>query len=96
MDCPRYKAAGISSAHSSLEAAIVKFRTIAYMWQALTAKDMRMKGLSGRAFRLDEYVLDTTSTPSVNTVGQQNRSDSMGPIVKTRQYPFREDDCRAS
>lgn len=83
MDCPQYKAAGISSAHSSLDAAIAKFRTTAYMWQAMTAEDMRTKGLGRRSFRLDEeYGLDTTSRASHNTVGQRDRSQNMGSVVK--------------
>lgn len=63
IDCPPAKHAGISSAHASLEAAIAKFRMTAYMWQALTAEDMRMKGLGRRSFRLEEeWGIDTTSS----------------------------------
>ena len=62
IDCPPAKQAAISSAHSSLDAAIAKFRTTAYMWQALTAEDMRLKGLGRCSFRLDEeWSVDTTS-----------------------------------
>lgn len=83
IDCPHYKAAGISSAHSSLNAAIAKFRTTAYMWQALTAEDMRAKGLGRRSFRLEEeYGLDTTSRVSVNTIGQRDQSKYMGSVAK--------------
>lgn len=67
IDCPPIKHGGISSAHSSLDAAIAKFRMTAYMWQALTAEDMRMKGLKRRSFRLEEeWSADTTSSAFVN------------------------------
>lgn len=63
IDCPPAKHSGVSTAHASLEAAIAKFRMTAYMWQALTAEDMRMKGLGRRSFRLDEeWSADTTSS----------------------------------
>lgn len=54
IDCPPRKYGGLSSAHSSLEAAIAKFRTTAYMWQALTAEELRKDGLGRRSFRLEE------------------------------------------
>lgn len=54
IDCPPFKRGAISSAHSELDAAISKFRMTAYMWQALTAEDMRAKGLGRRSFRLEE------------------------------------------
>lgn len=54
IDCPPFKRGAISSAHSDLDAAIKKFRMTAYMWQALTAEDMRAKGLGRRSFRLEE------------------------------------------
>ncbi|KAE8449912.1 hypothetical protein EG329_007389 [Mollisiaceae sp. DMI_Dod_QoI] len=54
IDCPPNKRGAISSAHSDLDAAINKFRMTAYMWQALTAEDMRNKGLGRRSFRLEE------------------------------------------
>ncbi|EJD32777.1 hypothetical protein AURDEDRAFT_77464 [Auricularia subglabra TFB-10046 SS5] len=62
MDCPPHKARGISSAHSDLDAAIAKLRMAAYMWQALTAEDLRSKGLGRRSFRLEEeWAVDTVS-----------------------------------
>jgi hypothetical protein len=62
IECPPAKYGGYSSTHSSLDAAIAKFRMTAYMWQALTAEDMRMKGLGRRSFRLEEeWTADTTS-----------------------------------
>lgn len=54
IDCPPAKFGAISSAHNSLDATIAKFRTTALMWQALTAEDMREKGLGRRSFRLAE------------------------------------------
>ena len=33
----------------------------AYVWQAMTAEDMRAKGLSRRAFKLEEWNNDTIS-----------------------------------
>lgn len=54
IDCPPFKRGAISSAHSDLDAAINKFRMNAYMWQALTAEDMRTKGRGRRSFRLEE------------------------------------------
>ncbi|CAI4218935.1 unnamed protein product [Parascedosporium putredinis] len=62
IDCPAGRYSAVSSAHSSLDAAIAKFRMTAYMWQAMTAEDMRLKGLGRRAFRFDEeWNADTTS-----------------------------------
>lgn len=62
IDCPPHKGGGISSAHADVDAAIAKFRMTAYMWQAMTAEDMRMKGLGRRSFRLDEeWTVDTVS-----------------------------------
>ncbi|KAF9690702.1 hypothetical protein EKO04_011475 [Ascochyta lentis] len=67
MDCPPQKAGGLSSAHSDLSAAIEKFRMTAYMWQAMTAEDMRVKGLGRRTFRLEEeWTTDTVSRDFIN------------------------------
>ena len=60
IDCSPNKRGGISSAHSDLDAAINKFRMTAYMWQALTAEDMRSKGLGRRSFRLEEEWMPET------------------------------------
>ena len=66
IDCPPAKQGAFSLAHSSLDAAVAKFRMTAYMWQALTAEDMRMKGLGRRSFRLEEeWGADTTSSSFV-------------------------------
>ena len=67
VDCPPGKAAGVSSAHSDLDAAIAKLRMTAYMWQAMTAEDLRSKGLGRRSFRLDEeWAADTVSRTFTN------------------------------
>jgi hypothetical protein len=67
IDCPPSKQGGISSAHSGLDAAIAKFRMTAYMWQAMTAEDLRQKGLGRRTFRLDEeWAADTVSRDFLN------------------------------
>ncbi|KAI0136886.1 putative peptidase family-domain-containing protein [Xylariales sp. AK1849] len=69
IDCPPAKRGAISTAHSTLEAAVVKFRMAAYMWQALTAEDLRQKGLGRRAFRLDEeWGIDTTTLEGLQSV----------------------------
>ncbi|KAL2161860.1 hypothetical protein VTH06DRAFT_7644 [Thermothelomyces fergusii] len=67
IDCPPAKLGSLSTAHSSLDAAIAKFRMTAYMWQALTAEDLRAKGLGRRSFRLEEeWTTDTLSQRSLN------------------------------
>ncbi|KAJ4364181.1 hypothetical protein N0V83_009637 [Neocucurbitaria cava] len=67
IDCPTFKAGGLSSAHSDLDAAVAKLRMTAYMWQAMTAEDMRLKGLGRRSFRLDEeWTADTVSRDFLN------------------------------
>lgn len=60
IDCPPNKRGAISSAHSDLDAAVKKFRMTAYMWQALTAEDLRSKHLGRRSFRLEEEWADET------------------------------------
>jgi hypothetical protein len=54
VDCFLQKRGGISSAHSDLDAVINKFRMTAYMWQALTAEEIGVKGLRRRSFYLEE------------------------------------------
>ncbi|OCK76071.1 hypothetical protein K432DRAFT_385710 [Lepidopterella palustris CBS 459.81] len=62
IDCPPHKRGGFSSAHADLDSAIAKLRMTAYMWQALTAEDLRAKGLGRRSFRFDEeWAVDTLS-----------------------------------
>jgi Putative peptidase family len=74
IDCPSEEYGGIPSEHASLDAAIAKFRMTAYLWTALTAEDMRQKGLGRRSFRLDEeWISDTTS---FSFIGNQNDSRS--------------------
>jgi hypothetical protein len=78
IDCPPQKAAGYLSAHSDLAAAIEKFRMTAYMWQAMTAEDFRVKGLGRRTFRLEEeWIMDTVSREFANAC------DSKGSIRST-------------
>jgi len=48
----------------------------AYMWQALTAEDLRAKGLGRRAFRLEEeWTTDTLTRHSLHT-------PTTGPVPK--------------
>lgn len=76
IDCPPAKFGSISTTHSSLDAAIAKFRMAAYMWQALTAEDLRAKGLGRRAFRLEEeWTTDTLSQQSLHAL-------TNGPVPK--------------
>lgn len=77
IDCPPFKHSALSTAHSSLDAAIAKFRMTAYMWQALTAEDNRMKGLGRRSFRLEEeWTADTTSSSFVKARHEKALSES--------------------
>ena len=68
IDCPPAKGMGISSAHADLDAAVAKLRMTAYMWQAMTAEDLRAKGLGRRSFRMEEeWSVDTVSRDFVNS-----------------------------
>ncbi|KAK4223345.1 metallopeptidase [Podospora fimiseda] len=68
IDCPPAKFGAISSTHSTLDAAIAKFRVAAYMWQAQTAEDLRSKGLGRRSFRLEEeWSVDTLTERSLHS-----------------------------
>lgn len=61
----------------SRDAAVSRFRMAAYMWQAMIAEDMRLKGLGRRSFRLDEsWDVDTTSARFLHAVRQQDVWDS--------------------
>ncbi|KAG9255154.1 putative peptidase family-domain-containing protein [Emericellopsis atlantica] len=74
IDCPPAKHAALSSAHSSLDAAVAKFRVTALMWQALTASELHKAGLGRRAFRLEEeWGVDTLS---------RTAEEKMGPVIK--------------
>lgn len=56
---------------SLVDTAINRFRMTAYMWQAMIAEDMRVKGLGRRSFRLDEdWGIDTTSARFINALRQ--------------------------
>ena len=94
IDCPMVKMGGISTAHSSLDAAIVKFRMTAYMWQAAMGDDMHSKGLGRRSFRLEEeWAADTLSRAfphassmealSFNNTEQELRSTAKIHIVRS-------------
>ena len=73
IDCPMSKKGGISSAHADLDAAVAKFRMTAYMWQALTAEDMRSKGLGRRSFRLEEeWAVGTLSREFLNAAHESS------------------------
>ncbi|UQC90097.1 metallopeptidase [Colletotrichum lupini] len=77
IDCPPLKHGASSTAHASLDAAIAKLRMSAYMWQALTAEDMRLKGLGRRSFRLEEeWAADTTSREFLNGLHEAALFDS--------------------
>ncbi|KAL3474266.1 putative peptidase family-domain-containing protein [Aspergillus californicus] len=82
IDCPPGKYGAISSAHSSLNAAIAKFRLAAYMWQALTAEDFREKGLGRRSFRLEEeWTRDSTLLQAIRTTGDATTAMRSVPKV---------------
>jgi hypothetical protein len=88
IDCPLHKRGGISSAHSDLDAAINKFRMTAYMWQALTAEDMRSKGLGRRSFRIEEeWATETLSREfqqmSYEASGNHMRSTAKIHIIRS-------------
>ncbi|KAH7009970.1 zinc metallo proteinase [Ilyonectria destructans] len=69
IDCPPRKFGALSGAHSSINAAVAKFRLSAYMWQALTAEELRANGLGRRSFRLEEeWAPDTLSQSSERQV----------------------------
>ncbi|KAL1801525.1 hypothetical protein ACET3X_001867 [Alternaria dauci] len=83
IDCPPSKAAGISSAHSDLQAAIAKLRMAAYMWQSMTAEDLRLQGAGRRSFRLDEeWTADTISRDFINAQAD-GALDSEGAMRST-------------
>lgn len=80
IDCPLSKFGSVSSAHSTLEAAVAKLRMTACMWQALTAEEMRSAGLGRRSFRLEEeWGVDTLSRSFLNN---PTAVDSMRSTVK--------------
>ncbi|KAI3316460.1 hypothetical protein HD806DRAFT_349920 [Xylariaceae sp. AK1471] len=85
MDCPQAKRGAISTAHSSLDAAIVKLRMAAYMWQALLAEDFRLRGLGRRTFRLDEeWGTDTTTSASLQHSSCNDHMDTVAKIHVVR------------
>ncbi|KAJ5630602.1 uncharacterized protein N7484_010702 [Penicillium longicatenatum] len=82
IDCPPAKYGGISTTHSSLDAAIAKLRMSAYMWQAVTAEDFRQKGLGRRSFRLEEEWMSNTTlqTAHQTTPGDQGRMAAVAKV----------------
>ncbi|GKT44356.1 putative zinc metalloproteinase [Colletotrichum spaethianum] len=92
IDCPPAKHGRVSSAHSSLDAAIAKLRMSAYMWQALTAEDMRMKGLGRRSFRLEEeWTADTTSREFLNGLHEAALFESGAMRASAKVHVIRSD-----
>ena len=68
IDCPPAKFGDAPNTPSNLDVAIAKFRMTAYMWQALTAEELRDKGLGRRSFRLEEeWTADTLSRRSLHS-----------------------------
>lgn len=83
IDCPPVKRGGLSSAHAGLDAAIAKFRMTAYMWQALTAEDMRSKGLGRRSFRFEEeWSMDTTTADAMHMGYEPDSTSAMRATAK--------------
>lgn len=84
IDCPPAKRGAISTAHGTLDAAVLKLRMAAYMWQAMTAEDLRAKGLGRRCFRLDEeWGVDTTTLASSYLQSEPGSSARMmGSVAK--------------
>ncbi|KAL4871503.1 hypothetical protein BDV12DRAFT_194268 [Aspergillus spectabilis] len=80
IDCPPAKYGAVSTAHSSLDAAVAKLRMSAYMWQALTAEDFQEKGLGRRSFRLDE---EWGSNTTLQTFHQEGKvGGTMSTVAK--------------
>ncbi|KAK1826800.1 metallopeptidase [Podospora conica] len=85
IDCPPCKYGGLSTTHSSLDAALAKFRLTAYMWQALTAEEFRSQGLGRRSFRLEEEyglpdTLSSTFSPAATSAAAPSFSLSPAKI----------------
>jgi hypothetical protein len=86
IDCPPAKLGAISSAHSDLDAAVNKFRMTAYMWQALTAEDMRAKGLGRRSFRLEEeWTTETLTREFLQRPGTHMRSTAKIHLIRSEK-----------
>ena len=106
VDCPPAKFGSLSTAHSSLSAAIAKFRITALMWQALTAEEFRLKGLSRRAFRLEEertspstlsstysatHPAPSASVPKVHLIRTDHTVASLRDAQRAQQNPSARD-----
>lgn len=86
IDCPPGKHGALSSAHSSLDAAIAKLRVTAYMWQAVTAEEMRSNGLGRRSFRLEEeWAADTMSRQYDNNNNMSMQSTAKVHLIRTEK-----------
>ncbi|KAI1130144.1 metallopeptidase [Nemania abortiva] len=66
---------------NSLEAAVRKFRTAAYLWQSFTAEQMEKNGLGRRTFRFDEEWTNGTSHPR-DPENQAMRSEARVHIIR--------------
>ncbi|KAK1750412.1 putative peptidase family-domain-containing protein [Echria macrotheca] len=106
IDCPPAKFAALSTAHSSLSAAIAKFRMTALMWQAVTAEEFRQRGLSRRAFRLEEEWTTSTlssthssshpappsaSVPKVHLIRTDHTVATLREAHRAQQHPWARD-----
>lgn len=81
---------------SSVDTAINRFRMTAYMWQAMIAEDMRMKGLGRRSFRLDEdWGIDTTSARFLHAVRQAEIWDAGAARLTAKIHVVRSDHTMA-
>ena len=85
IDCPVAKRGAISTAHSDLDAAIAKLRMTAYMWQALTAENMREMGLGRRSFRLDEEWSRDTTTMASSYLHTGSNHAAMSSVAKVHE-----------
>ena len=85
IDCPPVKRGAITSAHSTLDAAISKLRMTAYMWQALLAEEFRSMNLGRRSFRLDEqWDTDTTTTAHLQCDAGETIAGSVAKVHVVR------------
>ncbi|KAH8174076.1 peptidase family protein [Sarocladium implicatum] len=102
IDCPPSKFGSLSTAHSSLDAAIAKLRVTAYMWQALTAEEMRSNGLGRRTFRLEEeWGRDTLSSAFISgkrlqTTAKVHLIRSSKTVDELRHHQLAQQNSKAS
>ncbi|KAI0969142.1 metallopeptidase [Xylaria arbuscula] len=72
----------IQEEENSLDKAICKFRTAAYLWQSFTAEQMEKDGLGRRTFRFDEEWTNGASHPRDFTESTM-RSEARVHIIRT-------------